>query len=540
MKKLKINKIALSAATAFLMLSSIVSTVASASEGNEITLKTSSATAKPGDSIDVTASLEPDKTGVAGFTINLHYDPAKVEVYVPTNEEMESSYNVDSKFSVITNYVSSSGTIKIVGANLTGTNVKTYTDLALATFKVKDGASGDINYWVDVETMVSETFDGYSAVSYSAPTANSPVAVNAGKEITTTAVTTTKESETSAPKTTTTKNTTTAKDTTTTTKAVTTTTTAAATAENKSTTSAETTAKTDDKPETSKVTTVTVKESSAKATTTQMTETTTSVQSPADTATTTVKTENSAPLFTHIQENQDFNSETALQYGFKLSDYITDYSQKYNVKVNVKSTGNVKGAVGMLVNNEWSSQNNETAGGQSNAWVYENLDPSVSGDDVFLQIYYLKANSDFEVTSIEVTPVDQTVSTSVVTTQTAMETKPAETSAETNSESVSETTSVTESPAESDTSAATEEAGKVTTVSEESKKENVSSDQATEKIQQIVDEASSQVSSDGSKTNPNTGFEIAMKVLTFAAAGEILFSVFAVIYNRLTVKDDEE
>ena len=38
MKKLKINKMALSVATAFLMLTSIVSTVASASGGNEIKL----------------------------------------------------------------------------------------------------------------------------------------------------------------------------------------------------------------------------------------------------------------------------------------------------------------------------------------------------------------------------------------------------------------------------------------------------------------------------------------------------------------------
>ena len=38
MKKIKINKMALSVATAFLMLTSIVSTVASASGGNEIKL----------------------------------------------------------------------------------------------------------------------------------------------------------------------------------------------------------------------------------------------------------------------------------------------------------------------------------------------------------------------------------------------------------------------------------------------------------------------------------------------------------------------
>ena len=160
MKKLKINKVALSVATAFLMLTSIVSTVASASGGNEIKLTSDKNFAKAGDSINVKASLEPDKTGVAGFTIDLHYDPSKVTVYVPTDEESESTYNVGSKFSVITNYVASSGTIKIVGANLTGSNIKDRTDLALATFKVKDGVTGKINYWVEVETMVAEADGG--------------------------------------------------------------------------------------------------------------------------------------------------------------------------------------------------------------------------------------------------------------------------------------------------------------------------------------------------------------------------------------------
>ena len=161
MKKLKINKVALSVATAFLMLTSIVSTVASASGGNEIKLTSDKNFAQAGDSINIKASLDPDKTGVAGFTIDLHYDPSKVTVYVPTNEESESTYNVGSKFSVITNYVASSGTIKIVGANLTGSNIKDRTDLALATFKVKDGVTGKINYWVEVETMVAEADGGY-------------------------------------------------------------------------------------------------------------------------------------------------------------------------------------------------------------------------------------------------------------------------------------------------------------------------------------------------------------------------------------------
>ena len=110
---------------------------------------------------------------------------------MPTDEESESTYNVGSKFSVITNYVASSGTIKIVGANLTGSNIKDSTDLALATFKVKDGVTGKINYWVEVETMVAEADGGYKSVSYSAPTEGSPLTVSAGEEITTTPATTT-------------------------------------------------------------------------------------------------------------------------------------------------------------------------------------------------------------------------------------------------------------------------------------------------------------------------------------------------------------
>ena len=89
------------------MLTSIVSTVASASGGNEIKLTSDKNFAQAGDSINIKASLEPDKTGVAGFTIDLHYDPSKVTVYVPTDKESESTYNVGSKFSVITNYVCS-------------------------------------------------------------------------------------------------------------------------------------------------------------------------------------------------------------------------------------------------------------------------------------------------------------------------------------------------------------------------------------------------------------------------------------------------
>lgn len=510
MKKLKINKIALSAATAFLMLTSIVSTVASASGGNEIKLTSDKTFAQAGDSINVTASLEPDKTGVAGFTIDLHYDPSKVTVYVPTEAESEGAYNVGSKFSVITNYVASSGTVKIVGANLTGSNIKDTTDLALATFKVKDGVSGDINYWIDVQTIVAEADGGYKTVSYSAPTEGSPLAVSAGEEVTTPATTTTSaKSET----------------TTTTSKAATTTT-------KKTETKTETTTTTSSQA----VTTTTAKPTEEVTTTTSQSEKQTSAVTTTTTASSTAQPDEK-PLFTHKQGDADFNSETSLQYGFKLSDYITDYSKHYNIKVGVKSTGNASGAVGALVDENWSTQSAKLSGDEKAQWIYSDLDPARTSDEVFLQLYYLKANADFEITSIEVTPVSETVDTTAVTKATAAETQPAETtttSTEPKADNGSEaaaTTTTAEQPA-NDGAAVT------TTVSESNSTEVTISAQATEKIQQIVDEASSQA--DSSKVNPSTGVEVTKNILTVIAAGYVIFAIFAVIFNRFAAKDEEK
>lgn len=502
MKKLKINKMALSVATAFLMLTSIVSTVASASGGNEIKLTSDKNFAKAGDSINIKASLEPDKTGVAGFTIDLHYDPSKVTVYVPTDEESESTYNVGSKFSVITNYVASSGTIKIVGANLTGSNIKDSTDLALATFKVKDGVTGKINYWVEVETMVAEADGGYKSVSYSAPTDGSPLTVSAGEEITTTPATTT--------------------------------TTASSKAEATTTTSKSTTTTTTTKSE--KVTTTTTRP-------VETTTTTTTAKSETQTTTTATSAQpESEPLFTHKQGDADFNSETSLQFGFKLSDYITDYSQHYNVKVNVKSSGNASGAIGALVDGSWSAQSTKLTGGEEAQWIYSDLDPSRTSDEVFVQLYYLKANADFQIASVEVTPVKGAVDTSAVTKVTAAETKPAddiiitttttastEPKADENTQPESTTTTAARQPENIGTA--------VTTVSEGDSSQELTESQATEKIQQIVDEASSQV--DSSKVNPSTGVETTKNILTVIAAGYVIFAIFAVIFNRFAAKDEE-
>ena len=61
---LRVNKIALSIATAALMITSILSTVTSASATNEITLTADKNTAKAGERINVTVGYIPNDTGL--------------------------------------------------------------------------------------------------------------------------------------------------------------------------------------------------------------------------------------------------------------------------------------------------------------------------------------------------------------------------------------------------------------------------------------------------------------------------------------------
>ena len=82
----------------------------------------------------------------------------------------------------------------------------------------------------------------------------------------------------------------------------------------------------------------------------------------------------------------------------------------------------------------------------------------------------------------------------------------------------------------------------VTTVSEGDSSQELTGSQATEKIQQIVDEASSQA--DSSKVNPSTGVEMTKNILTVIAAGYVIFAIFVDYFSkeielRFAAKDEE-
>lgn len=545
--RLRVNKTALSLSTAFLMVSSIVSVATSAAATNEIILTADKTTARAGDKINVTVGYSPDVDGAAGITLTLHYDPAKVEVYVPTDEELETDFNPNGEFSVITNYAASEDTIKIVGADLSGENVTEDTVLALAEFTVKDGAEGDIGYWVDVETMVTANDDGFESAEYTAPTKNAPYTVDIEKTVTT-AVTTA--------------------ETTTTTKKETTTTTTMTT--------------------TTATTTTSAAETEPAETTTAFSETTAAASEiytqPVD------EEYYGEPLFSYVQGTEDFESEEALQYEFRLSDYITDYSVNYDVKVHFNTTGNVSGAVGMLVNGEWDSQYYESFGVDGDTWSYDNLNPNESSDLIYMQIYYLKANAELEITSVEITPVgtygyEEPVYTTAVMTETVAETEAAPetttseiyTETETSAAEEVYTSSVTEqeiiqtAPVETETvgeGQTSEEAvsseisdeitddvsyevteenevGEVSTAPADTAAENSSDDsesssavtsaEAQEIISAVDSAAQTADKTSASNENPNTGAVVGgkvMDVLTFASIAIIVYSLFAIIYNK--------
>ncbi len=542
--RFRVNRIALSLATAFLMISSIVTMATSAAGTNQLTLSADKTDVQTGDTFNVTIGYKPDSRGIAGFTISLHYDSSKLSVYIPTEEELESTYDVSGKFSVITNYSATGDTIKIVGANLKGSNVNQNTDLALATFTVKDGAAGDLNYWFEVETMVRATDDGYETASYSAPTQNSPYTVNGPVKA---SVTTSKETTTT------------------------------------------TTVKTTDAADNTDTFSVTVKETSAVTTEANTDETEVSKETAAATEQTTVaetttqsvtEAESSEPLFTYEQGANDFQSEEALQYGFRLSDYITDYSKIYNIKINFNTTGNINGAIGMLVDGVWDSQSNKSYGVTQDSWVYENLDPNSTSDLVYMQVYYMKAFSELEVTSIEVIAVGEEDSVIGAVTKSPVVQVPSEvTTAETTSvpaEATTEAEDVGTDATSSEESAQTEPASEVTdkvqaaeteqsseieensettealpetesdtvtTASVNSSAEVTTNASEKEDIINAVDSAASTAKKTvDSNENPNTGSAVktVMNLLNIASIAVIAFSLFAVIYNKIADKKEDE
>lgn len=566
MKNLKVSKAAIALSTAVLMTGNIIGPVASASVANKLSLTPNTFDIKPGERLSLSVDYAPSDSGVAGFTISVHFDPQSMDVYVP-DEDMSAG----SAFALVSNYDNAgSGVITLVGANMAGTNVTEKSNITTLYFDIKDDAEGYLSYWVDVENMVADGSSGYVNADYSAPTESSPLRVGvASKYAETTAVTTTTTSATAAV---TEKKEESAKAATTT-KAVTTT----AAPEEKEEELVEllpeepeegeepkeekpavtTTAKAEEKPE---------ETSAAKEETKQEPEEKTEDK----------PEENGEVLYSYTQDGGDFNSESTVQYVFDLSDYTDDLSGTADIKVSLNTSGSVSGALGFGTNaGEWDSYGNRSDGSTDTVWEAKDVDLSSLNGYAAVQFYYIENGTDISVEDIsievnggdeinaepeesaaaeEAAPAeDTTANETTADEQASTEQTPA---AEDNSEET-EVAPAEDKSAEMDTQAADEQAadddtadtdeaaeeGDTAAEDDEAVEEAVPASAevkpATTEVQTKVETAAAQASA-----NPKTGDSSATTervriMLMLISSGVLVYSAIAVLLNKFFSRKSE-
>ena len=172
--KYKTNKAILSASTSVLVLSTIASAAGSAAQLNEFIISSDRDYVTAGDSVGISVDLLTDSVGVSGFTFDLHYDPAKA---VPVIGEDDDSDSNDGFFIMVTP-MPENGVVRVVGAYMTGDDLTADLHAADIDFTVLDDADGDLDLWIEVETMIAYDGEDYVNAEYSAPTENSPYTVN--------------------------------------------------------------------------------------------------------------------------------------------------------------------------------------------------------------------------------------------------------------------------------------------------------------------------------------------------------------------------
>ena len=388
-----------SVTAAVIAASAITGGISSASSANRITISPSDTVVSPGDTFDVMVAFEPGSDGVAAFTVDLRYDSDKLEVYNPTQEELENKYNVSSKFNYVSyNYKFSSDAVRITGYS--ANNVKTKSNLALVTFKVKDTAKDSFGFWINKDTVTTVSSDGnLKEASCTVPTKSSVIKVNV---------------KSSEPVVTTSKTTTTSTHETTKVPSVN-----APPAVSSSGSSAVTTAPvTSGRPEQSVSSSVTINPQGGSSVVTTTPGSDNTISEPGDSENSSgddvtsgeeIK-EESQPLFSYKYEGEgDFTETDDANYSFYLGDYISDFDVAYNLDIHVCATGGVNGAIGY--NNSdgvWETVEYRFTEAGEAVWSVSNLVLDENHDLVVIPIYYMANGAEFTVEAIEVTPVETT------------------------------------------------------------------------------------------------------------------------------------
>ncbi len=387
-----LKKAAMLVSSCVLVFNLAVQSPVYAAEKEKITLSASSSSVKAGGSFTLTVATDAGSTGIGGVDIVVHYDSSKVTL------NADDSATGDSSFLLVPNYSYASGEVLIMGA--ASTNVKKDQTLAKLKFKMKSGASGKANFWVEVRKMVYyDSAGAYADCSYSVPTKSSPVTVSVKAETTTKATTTT------------------AKKTTTTT-----------TKKSESTTK---------KPETTKEKTTTTSDKATKTETQKTAEP--------------VVIGNGDAVFAYTNEGE-FDEDSVETYSFSLGDYAEDFSKGYDITIAVKASDEVVGAVGY--NNEsgvWTTASQHSYSGES-VWTAEDVQVRESDDLIYVQLYFMAPDSSFEITKVTIQPHGTVAATQSETTPTEATTT---TTADTSSSTATDQTTAEETTAASGDSAST-------------------------------------------------------------------------------------
>ncbi len=366
----KFHKFALSAAAAVFTITTAVSTV-SAAQKNRLVLSCGSDNAQAGDVITVDLRCIPDLAGAAGFTIDVCYDPEAVSLSVPA----DGGYVTAGGFSVVRNFTYSDGRVRLVGANMTGSNVTEETVLTELDFTVNDGYYGDIPFWTEVDSFVSFDGENYINADFSSSGPYTPFTV---------------------------------------------------TGPSKPADSAESVTDTSEQTVTDVPQTEPQQEQPPEETTSSDTQTLPETVLPPDTSADTEETDNqqevdgqvesdgqeesdgqTETMFSHKQGNADYNNETPLQYSFSPYDYLAEDASLVDISVSVSSTGTASGGIGMQTSEGWKIYNCSSDGSGEAVWTAESVDLSDVSGDIAVQLYYLKNNSEFEINAITAVPSAQ-------------------------------------------------------------------------------------------------------------------------------------
>ena len=378
-RNFKTNKVLLSVSTAFLVISSVVPTAGNADQVNAFSVISDKSYVSAEDGFNVTIDFIPDEVGASGFTFDLYYDSNKVR---PLNGD-KCGLDNDGSFLIMSNSVPDEGRVRIVGAYMNGDNITDECTVASVDFEVIDGASGEADYWIDVDSLVYFDGEDYAESDYSVPTKYAPYTVTLlESQPIVPQVTVITEEEVPVEVT-------------------------EKAAEEKQEDNTAVVEQPSEDTETFTETAVQeepvvielVPEKKAEEEV-KLPEADGPVYEPNDNNTDSKLAEEKSdePLFEYSM-NEDYSGED-IQYGFNISDNISDYNNSYDIAVKLDSTGFVNGCIGMMDNcGQWVSQEFETYSG-ADEWVFTGLDPNSCWDQVFVQVYYLQDGADLSIDSV--------------------------------------------------------------------------------------------------------------------------------------------